>query len=191
MSAPLPPDCEAALLSRFLRAEAMAMWAVRAAQVHAPPRALEFLRRHEEEEQEHLRRFEVLTGESASEKYSLPKVPNQWYALSVQLLGYEALGLEFARLLAGLRPDLAEILADEETHVAFFEREVRTLLEAGGRPATGAREFAKAWWRRLPPTVDRYLTGDGLETHAPVLREAILGEIRRRFTSLGLLPAGA
>lgn len=183
--------CEAALLSRFLRAEAMAMWAVRSAQVHAPPRALAFLRRHEEEEQEHLKRFEALTGETAREKPVLPKVPRQWHALAVQLLGYEALGLEFARLLAAVRPDLASILADEETHVAFFEREVRDVLAGGKGPANGAREFAKAWWRRLPRTVDRYLKGDGLDERAPELRETILGAVRTRLTSLGLLPGGA
>jgi hypothetical protein len=183
--------CEPALLSRFLRAEAMAMWAVRSARAHAPPRALAFLKRHEEEEREHLSKFEGLTGETAREKPTLPRVPHQWHALAVQLLGYEALGLEFARLLAGVRPDLASILEDEKTHVAFFEREVAEVLAAGRGPANGAREFAKAWWRRLPRTVDRYLKGDGLDAHAPALKEAMLGEIRRRFTSLGLLPDGA
>jgi hypothetical protein len=169
----------------------MAMWAVRSAQSHAPPRALAFLRRHEEEEREHLRRFEGLTGESARAKSALPRVPHQWHALAVQLLGYEALGLEFARLLAGLRPDLASILHDEEVHVSFFEREVRAVLDAGRGPANGARDFARAWWRRLPRTVDRYLKGGGLDEHAPALRASILTAVRRRFTALGLLPDGA
>ena len=37
----------------------------------------------------------------------------------MHLYGYEALGLEFARLLVGLRPDLTSILEDEEVHVGF------------------------------------------------------------------------
>jgi hypothetical protein len=183
----LPAACERALLERFLRAEAMAMWAVRSAQVHAPPRALAFLRRHEEEEQAHLRQFEALTGVAAREKSALPRVPEQWHALAVQLFGYEALGLEFARLLAGVRPDLGKILEDEEVHVAFFEKEVREILAAGRGPANGAREFARAWLRRLPKTLDRYLRGDGLDPFRDALREEILAAIRRRFASLGLL----
>lgn len=185
--AALPGSVERALLERFLRAEAMAMWAVRSAQVHAPPRALAFLKRHEEEEQEHLRQFEGLTGIAAREKAVLPKVPKQWHALAVQLYGYEALGLEFARLLAGVRPDLGKILEDEEVHVGFFEREVREILAAGRGPANGAREFARAWLRRLPKTLDRYLKGDGLDPVRERLREDILGSIRRRFSSAGLL----
>lgn len=181
---------ERALLERFLRAEAMAMWAVRSAQVHAPPRALAFLKRHEEEEREHLRQFEGMTGIAAREKAVLPKVPKQWHALAVQLYGYEALGLEFAKLLAALRPDLGKILEDEEVHVGYFENEVRDILAAGRGPANGAREFARAWFRRLPKTLDRYLKGDGLDPHRERLREEILGSIRRRFTSVGLL-AGA
>lgn len=186
---PLPRDCERALLERFLRAEAMAMYAVRSARVHAPPRALAFLQRHEEEEQEHLKKFEELTGVSAREKTVLPKVPKQWHALAVQLYGYEALGLEFARLLAALRPDLSEILADEEVHVGFFEDEVRKILVAGRGPANGAREFARAWFRRLPRTVERYLSGDGLDAHREDLARRILGEIEGRFTRVGLLDA--
>ncbi len=192
MAYPLPPECERALLERFLRAEAMAMYAVRSARVHAPPRALAFLQRHEEEEQEHLQKFEELTGVAAREKTALPKVPKQWHALAVQLYGYEALGLEFARLLAALRPDLSGILADEEAHVAFFEEEVRTILAAGRGPANGAREFARAWLRRLPRTVERYLRGDGLDPHREGLARRILSEIEGRFTRVGLLdgPSG-
>ncbi|HYF01547.1 MAG TPA: hypothetical protein VEJ18_21675 [Planctomycetota bacterium] len=189
MSAPasLPPECEGALLDRFLRAEAMAMWAVRSAQTaEAPAHALAFLKRHEEEEAEHLRHFEKETGVRAREKAVLPKVPRQWHALAVQLYGYEALGLEFARLLASVRPDLGHILRDEEVHVGFFETEVRKILAAGRGPANGAREFARAWLRRLPRTLDRYLRGDGLDAHRDRLREEILASIRARFTSAGL-----
>jgi hypothetical protein len=51
----LPQTCEHALLERFLKAEAMILWTVRAAQTkQLPPDVLEFLRRHEKEESEHL-----------------------------------------------------------------------------------------------------------------------------------------
>ena len=44
----LPQTCEKALLERFLRAEAMALWAVRAAQMQNLPRHVQtFLQRHE------------------------------------------------------------------------------------------------------------------------------------------------
>ena len=50
---------ERAILEQFLKAEAMALWAVRSAQAQAVPRAvLQFLRRHEEEEAQHLKQFE-------------------------------------------------------------------------------------------------------------------------------------
>ena len=183
----LPKNCEQAILSRFLRAEAMAMWAVKAAQADVPKHALAFLQRHEEEEKAHLKIFEGLTGEQAREKSVLPKLPRQWHALAVHLYGYEALGLEFARLLAALRPDLAHILADEESHVGFFETEVRRLLEQGRGPANGAREYAKAWMRRIPKTLERYLRGDGLEPYQAELTERILSAIRGRFEAIGLL----
>jgi hypothetical protein len=47
--------------------------------------------------------------------------------LAVHLYGLEALRLEFAKLLAGLCPDLSSILEDEETHVWFFEREIQKI----------------------------------------------------------------
>ena len=117
----------------------------------------------------------------------LPKLPRQWHALSVHLYGYEALGLEFARLLAGIRPDLAHILADEETHVGFFETEVKRVLDAGGGPANGAREYARAWMRRIPKTLEKYLKGDGLEPYQAELTTAILATIDGRFRAIGLL----
>ncbi|HVR83097.1 MAG TPA: hypothetical protein VMU54_02220 [Planctomycetota bacterium] len=186
----LPLSCEKAILSRFLRAEAMAMWAVKSAQADTPPHAQAFLLRHEEEEREHLRIFEGLTGEQAREKTVLPKLPRQWQQLAVHLYGYEALGLEFARLLAGMRPDLAHILADEESHVRFFETEVKRLLDGARGPANGAREYARAWMRRIPKTLERYLRGDGLEPFQAELTERILGALRSRFTAIGL-PSGA
>ena len=184
---PLPPSCEKAILSRFLRAEAMAMWAVKAAQADTPKHALAFLQRHEEEEREHLKIFEGLTGEQAREKLVLPRLPRQWHQLAVHLYGYEALGLEFAKLLSGLRPDLAHILADEESHVGFFETEVKRLLDGGKGPANGAREYARAWMRRIPKTLERYLRGDGLEPYRDELTEKILGSIRARFSAIGLV----
>lgn len=187
----LPASCEKAILSRFLRAEAMALWAVKSAQSGVPGHALSFLKRHEEEEREHLKIFEGLTGEQARDKAVLPKMPRQWHAMAVHLYGYEALGLEFARLLAGLRPDLAHILKDEEAHVGFFETEVKRILDGGRGPANGAREYARAWMRRIPKTLERYLRGDGLEPYQAELSERILAALRGRFTSIGLLPSGA
>jgi hypothetical protein len=165
----------------------MAMWAVKSAQSDVPKHALSFLQRHEEEEREHLKIFEGLTGERAREKAVLPKMPKQWHAMAVHLYGYEALGLEFARLLAGIRPDLAHVLKDEEVHVGFFEAEVKRILDGGRGPANGAREYARAWMRRIPKTLERYLRGDGLEPYQDELSVRILGSIRARFDAIGLL----
>jgi hypothetical protein len=177
---------ERALLERFLRAEAMALWAVKAAQAGVvPPGALAFLKRHEEEEAEHLAQFEKELGVAPREKAALPRVPSQWHALCVQLYGYECLGLEFAKLLADVRPDLAHILEDEKTHVGFFEREVRKVLDAAGRPAVEARDFARTWFRRLPKTVERYVSGLGRDR----LGGEILGAVEARFKDVGLLSA--
>ncbi len=182
---------QTSLLERFLRAEAMALGAVRAAQASdVPPGALAFLKRHEEEEAEHLAEFEAELGVAPREKAVLPRVPKQWHALCVQLYGYESLGLEFAKLLADVRPDLAHILEDEKTHVGFFEAEVRKVLEGGGRPAGEARDFARTWLRKFPKTLDRYLSGDGLQPHRERLGRLIREAVENRFTSLGLL-AGA
>ena len=79
-----------------------------------PPAVLQFLRRHEEEEAQHLKQFELLLGVNSHGKTALPRMPSQWQVLAVHLYGYETLGLEFARLLVGLRPDLTSILEDEE-----------------------------------------------------------------------------
>ena len=93
----LPASCERPLLERFLKAEAMAMWSVRAAQASdVPAHVVTFLRRHETEEQAHLKQFESMLGVQSWEKPSLPRVPRQWEALAVHLYGYETLGLEFA-----------------------------------------------------------------------------------------------
>jgi hypothetical protein len=187
----LPQSCEQALLERFLKAEAMALWAVQSAQVQeihdVPPHVLPFLRRQEEEEAEHLKEFERRLGVPPKQRDRLPRVPRQWSALAVQLLGYEALGLEFAKLLAQVQPDLGSILKDELIHVAFFEKEVAQLLLSGGSQAEGARQSARAWWRRLPRTLDRYLEGATLTTYRADLRRAILMAIEERFTSIGLL----
>jgi demethoxyubiquinone hydroxylase (CLK1/Coq7/Cat5 family) len=136
----LPQTCERALLERFLRAEAMALWAVRAAQTQNLPRHVQtFLQRHETDEQDHLRQFEGMLGTTSQRAPTLPTVPSQWEMLAVLLFGYEALGLEFATLLATVRPDLADILEDEQVHVGFFEKELR--IDSGGRgerSSTGA-----------------------------------------------------
>jgi hypothetical protein len=166
----------------------MALWAVRAAQAQdVPPAVLEFLRRHEEEEALHLKQFELLLGTSSPAKTALPRMPRQWRVLAVHLYGYEMLGLEFAKLLVGLRPDLASILKDEEMHVGFFEHEVRTMLVHGRPVADGARQAAQAWRRRLPRTIDRYLHDVSLAPFRDELRRHILDIIDARFLVLGLL----
>lgn len=183
----LPRSCEEALLERFLRAEAMAMWAVQAAQQQAlPASVLNFLQRHEQDEQRHLRQFEVLVGARSAKRERLPRVPEQWCALAVHLYGYEALGLEFATLLVAVRPDLADILKDEEAHVGFFDRQIRSLLSSGEGPAQCARNSAQAWWKRLPRTLDRYLRDPSFAPYGNELRSAILTSLKQRFSGLGL-----
>ncbi|MBP0120785.1 MAG: hypothetical protein ITD39_00385 [Nitrospira sp.] len=185
---PLPSTCERALLERFLKAEAMALWAVRSAQAQdVPPGVLQFLRRHEEEEAQHLKQFEQLLGVRSHHKTVLPRVPSQWWALAVHLYGYETLGLEFAKLLIELRADLISILEDEEVHVGFFEDQVRAILVRGGSAADGARRTAQAWRRRLPGTVDRYLDGESLAPFRDALRRHLLGAVDERFVTVGLL----
>jgi hypothetical protein len=184
----LPPTCETALLERFLKAEAMALWAVRSAKAKdVPPGVLSFLRRHEEEEAKHLKEFETRLGVQSHVRAKLPRMPSQWWALVIYLFGYESLGLEFAKLLVQVQPDLTSILEDEQVHVEFFEREVKKVLEQGGSAAEGARDSAKAWWRRLPPTVDRYLEGPALEPFRPELRQRMIAAIYLRFRDVGLL----
>lgn len=182
----LPPECESALLDRFLKAEAMALWTVRSAQhQEVPSNVYAFLRRHEEDERQHLAQFEAMIGRQPRERERLPSVPRQWPVLAVQIYGYESLGLEFARLLLTLRPDLASIFEDEVAHVAFFEREIRRILD--GDVAEQARRSAVAWWRKLPTTVNRYLAAEVLDPVRPVLAERILAVIERRFIETGLL----
>jgi hypothetical protein len=178
-----------ALFERFLKAEAMALWAVRSAQLQdVPPNVQTFLRKHEEDERNHLGRFEALAGHSARARRRLPAVPRQWPVLAVHLYGYESLGLEFARLLVGLRPELAVILADEEAHVGFFEREIVHLLASGGSCAEQARRSARAWWRKLPRTLDRYLETPTLDAARPAVAAQILAMIEQRLTRAGLFP---
>jgi hypothetical protein len=165
----------------------MALWAVRSAQLeNVPPAVRTFLRRHEADEQNHLRQFESILGRPSRGRAALPSVPRAWPALAVQLFGYEALGLEFALLLAEVRPDLAAILHDERTHVGFFEREIAKLLS--GRPAEAeqAVRSACAWWKKAPRTVDRYLRDESFEPVRSELRERILGSLRIRLTAAGL-----
>ncbi len=165
----------------------MALWSVRASQLaHVPPHVLAFLRRHEAEEQAHLKQFESMLGATSSGKQVLPRVPRQWESLAVHLFGYETLGLEFAKLLVTLRPDLSNILKDEEGHVAFFERELHRLLAGGGSAADGARASARAWWKKLSRTLSRYLGDESLAAHREELHRVILTAIESRFVKLGL-----
>ncbi|PYK20409.1 MAG: hypothetical protein DME55_02325 [Verrucomicrobia bacterium] len=189
MTRQLPHTCERALLEQFLKAEAMVLWFVRSAQTQdVPPGVLRFLRRHEEEERRHLQQFEQLLKIISRGKAALPRVPSQWWVLAVHLYGYEALGLQFARLLVVLRPDLSSILNDEEGHVAFFENEVRKILVHEGSSAEGARQAAQAWRRRLPRTVDHYLHDENLAPFRDDLRRSILDAIDERFAANGLDP---
>ncbi|MCX5724587.1 MAG: ferritin-like domain-containing protein [Nitrospirae bacterium] len=191
MIQPLPSTCERAILEQFLKAEAMALWAVRSAQAQdVPPGVLQFLRRHEEEEAQHLKQFEQLLGTSSHGKTALPRVPSQWRVLAVHLYGYETLGLEFAKLLVGLRPDLSSIMDDEAVHVGFFEDEVRAILVHGGPAAEGSRQAAEAWRKRLPRTVDRYLHDESLAPFLVALRQHILDAVDARFMAVGLVAGG-
>lgn len=188
----LPSECEPALLERFLKAEAMALWAVRSAQLQdVPPNVQTFLRKHEEDERDHLRQFEAMVGHTSRERERLPAVPRQWPALAVQLYGYESLGLEFAKLLATLRPDLAAILTDEEAHVGFFEREIQKIVVGDAAAADQARVSALAWWRKLPRTLDRYLDAEVLDPFRTELAHTILTTIEQRFNTAGLLKKAA
>jgi hypothetical protein len=178
----LPLSCESALLERFLKAEAMALWAVRASQLQdVPSNVRTFLRRHEEDERNHLAQFERLLGHRSNERERLPSVPRQWPALAVHLFGYEALGLEFALLLADMRPDLSSILDDERRHVGFFEREIGKILSGDPTMADQARTSARAWWRKLPRTLDRYLGDSVFDSCRPALASRMLTAIHRRF----------
>jgi hypothetical protein len=192
MTRQLPPRCERALLEQFLKAESMALWLVRSAQAQdVPPGVLQFLRRHEEEESRHLQQFEQLLGITSRRKTALLRVPSQWCVLAVQLYGYEALGHQFAKLLVALRPDLSTILDDEEVHVQFFENEVRKFLVHEGSWTEGARQAARAWRRRLPRTVDRYLDYEAFAPFRDDLRQSILDAIDQRFSGIHLLPGPA
>ncbi|MBH0193320.1 MAG: hypothetical protein HP492_16470 [Nitrospira sp.] len=184
----LPLSCESALLERFLKAEAMALWAVRASQLQdVPANVHTFLRRHEADERRHLAQFEALLGHRSYERERLPSVPRQWPALAVHLFGYEALGLEFALLLAEVRPDLSSILDDERRHVGFFEREIGKMLSADRAMAVQAKTSARAWWHKLPRTLDRYLSDPVFEPFRPALISGILASIQRQFIQIGLL----
>jgi hypothetical protein len=69
----LPFSCEPALLERFLKAEARALWPVRAAQAKDVPNGvLQFLRRHEEEEAKHQKEFESRLGVQLHGREMLP-----------------------------------------------------------------------------------------------------------------------
>ena len=110
--------------------------------------------------------------------------------LAVQLFGYEALGLEFARLLIGVRPDLSSILDDELTHVGFFEREIGKILAGDPAAAGQAQMSARAWWRKIPKTVDRYVEDVSLLPVRAQLREGILCALQERFRAVGLQTTG-
>ena len=185
MTSQVPQTCERALLEQFLKAESMALWLVRAAQTKdVPPRVLQFLHHHEEEEIKHLRQFEQMLSITSS-KAAPPRAPDLWCVLAVHLYGYETMGLEFAKLLVGVRPDLQSILREEEGHVRFFENEVRDILLEGSL-AERSREAARSWRRRLPRTVDRYLHDESLAPFRDDLRRSMLDAIDDRFASIQL-----
>src|SRR3954453_19207674 len=69
----LPAECEPALLERFLKAEAMALWAVRSARLQdVPAHVRVFLRKHEEDERAHLQHFESMLGHTSHKRDRLP-----------------------------------------------------------------------------------------------------------------------
>jgi hypothetical protein len=105
----------------------------------------------------------------------------------VQLYGYELLGLHFAKLLVRTRPDLSSIMKDEEGHVIFFEKEVQKLLATDKSSAEGVMVSARAWRRRLPRTVDRYLHDEAFDSDRDELRRVIIEAIDSRFSEIGLL----
>ena len=186
----IPQSAERAILERFLKAEAMALWAVRAAQLRDVPTNVQaFLKQHEADEEEHLKQFETLLGYQSWGRESLPSVPQQWPSLAVLLFGYEALGLEFAKLLVGIRPDMSAIVEDEETHVGFFEHEIRKILAGDLQGAEQARLSAGAFWKKLPKTVERYLQDQSLDGCRSDVSRAMLAAIHARFTQAGLLAA--
>ena len=192
MNESLPRTCERAMLEQFLRAESMALSAVRSAQTRGvPPGVLQFLRRHEEEEAKHLRQFEMLLKRPPRTTKVLPRVPSQWWALAVHVLGYESLGLEFAKLLIQVRPHLIAILEDETVHVAFYEKEVKRLLAEDATTAQRTREAAQAWRRRLPQTIDRYLRDDSLAPFRQEICASMLDTIDARFAAIGLIVPSA
>lgn len=183
----LPLECEAALLEQFLKAEAMALWTVRSAQLQTVPQNVyAFLRKHEEDEQQHLAQFERMIGRQPRSRERLPSVPRQWPVLAVQIYGYESLGLEFARLLVTLRPDLSSILEDEVVHVRFFEQEVRRILMGADEAAEQARVSAQAWWRKLPRTVARYLDAAVFDPVRPLLTDRVLSAVEQQLLVTGL-----
>jgi len=180
-------DLTRAILERFLRAESMAKYALRAALPDAPPEVADFLRRQEAEESDHQSRFERLLGIQAREREALPKMPTQWNACAVRLLGYEALGYEFALLAArgssgGIREMLLEILEDEKRHVRFYEESLRRILQGDENRARDTRLMVEAFLRRLPKTIERYLRGPELSAFQAGVLEAVCA----RFRALGL-----
>ena len=70
--------------------------------------------------------------------------------------------------------------------VGFFENEIRDILSREGPPAAGARQAARAWRRRLPRTVDRYLHHETLAPFRDDLRKVILDAIDERFAAIRL-----
>lgn len=184
----LPRICEQALLERFLKAEAMALWAVRSSQSQdLPVNVRAFLQRHEADERDHLAQFESLLGRRSQERDRLPSMPRQWETLAVHLYGYETLGLEFVKLLADIRPDLSSILDDERRHVGFFEREIGRILSGDSDAAEQARRSAIAWRRKLPRTLDRYLEHETLGPFRRELTHRITRAIEGRFIRVGLM----
>lgn len=170
----------------------MALWSVRASQAKdLPPRVKAFLSHHEREEQAHLRAFETMLGTRSIERDVPPKVPSQWAALAVHLYGYETLGLEFAKRLVLLRPDLVSVLHDEERHVGFLEREIRQILAKDQASAETARRSTRSWWRKVPNTVRRYLKDEAFTPIRQELQTAILLALRKRLCGIRLLESAA
>ncbi|MBH0177146.1 MAG: hypothetical protein HP491_04610, partial [Nitrospira sp.] len=65
--------------------------------------------------------------------------------------------------------------------------EIGKILSGEQADAEQARTSARAWWRKLPRTLDRYLEDSALEPYRPELARRILSALECRLIGAGLL----
>ena len=177
--------CEQALLERFVP-KAMALWAVRGADQDLPLTCRPFssgmrrMNRTTSNNSGHAR-HPVSTDQRRCRPYR-----HSGRCWRCCCFGYEALGLEFASLLAGIRPDLSDILDDERFMSDFSGGRNRDDPAGGGVGAQQAARLRERGGRFTALSVDRYLKDPAL---APYRTEPgqILSAIGQRFVALGLL----